>query len=158
MRHTIDAQDKRGFSNITAVYATPIAPGRSRAIIRNLFKFKSPIPRFFFSKLHSSILVACPGPCCRVLPWLATSLHFLKSLLQCCIFLCNCTVQLEADVPKAYSICTRCRRPSTAHARFSDLGRLEQAAACRLHMWLAATNPGPQFVQQKHSTNMLHIQ
>ena len=50
MRHTIDAQDSKGFSNITAVYATPTTPGRCRAIIRNLFKFKSPIPRFFFSE------------------------------------------------------------------------------------------------------------
>ncbi|KAL3140600.1 hypothetical protein ABBQ32_005170 [Trebouxia sp. C0010 RCD-2024] len=48
MRHSIDAQDSKGFSNITAVYATPTTPGRCRAIIRNLFKFKSPIPRFFF--------------------------------------------------------------------------------------------------------------
>ena len=50
MRHTIDAQASKGFSNITAVYATPTTPGRCRAIIRNLFKFKSPIPRFFFSE------------------------------------------------------------------------------------------------------------
>ena len=50
MRHTIDAQVSKGFSNITAVYATPTTPGRCRAIIRNLFKFKSPVPRFFFSK------------------------------------------------------------------------------------------------------------
>ncbi|DBB17840.1 TPA: hypothetical protein ACH3X3_002860 [Trebouxia sp. C0006] len=48
MRHTIDAQASKGFSNITAVYATPTTPGRCRAIIRNLFKFKSPVPRFFF--------------------------------------------------------------------------------------------------------------
>ena len=50
MRHTIDAQASKGFSNITAVYATPTTPGRCRAIIRNLFKFKSPVPTFFFSK------------------------------------------------------------------------------------------------------------
>ncbi|KAL6778308.1 hypothetical protein ACKKBG_A17685 [Auxenochlorella protothecoides x Auxenochlorella symbiontica] len=41
MRHTIEAQETRGFSNITAVYAVPIAPGRCRAIVRQPFKFKN---------------------------------------------------------------------------------------------------------------------
>ena len=57
MRHTIDAQESKGFSNITAVYATPIAPGRCRAIIRNLFKFKNPVPRLFFSKSCSACVL-----------------------------------------------------------------------------------------------------
>ena len=50
MRSTIDAQATKGFSNITCVYAIPTTPGRCRAIVRNVFLFKSPVPRFVFSK------------------------------------------------------------------------------------------------------------
>lgn len=77
MRHTIDAQDKKGFSNITAVYATPIAPGRSRAIIRNLFKFKSPIPRFFFSELLQDLFSGMPSTLCLVPCFIACRMHTL---------------------------------------------------------------------------------
>jgi hypothetical protein len=49
MRHTLDAYDKLGFKTLTVVYAVPVAPGRCRLIARFPFKFKSALPRFFFS-------------------------------------------------------------------------------------------------------------
>lgn len=41
MRHTIEALDTRGFSNITAVYGVPTTPGRCRALVRQPFRFKN---------------------------------------------------------------------------------------------------------------------
>lgn len=51
MRHTIDAYDTKGFANVTAVYGIPMSEGKCRVIVRQPFKFKNPIPRFFFSAL-----------------------------------------------------------------------------------------------------------
>lgn len=51
MRHTIDAYDTKGFSNITAVYGVPTTPGRCRLIVRQPFKFKNKIIRGVFGIL-----------------------------------------------------------------------------------------------------------
>ena len=53
LRHTIDAFENKGFSNITAAYCVPISPGRSRVLVKQPFRFKSPIPRFIFSAPQS---------------------------------------------------------------------------------------------------------
>lgn len=48
MRHTINALETKGFSNITAVYGVPTTPGRCRLLVRQPFRFKNNLFRFIF--------------------------------------------------------------------------------------------------------------
>lgn len=57
LRHTIDAYDSKGFSNITATYCVPLAPGRSRVFVRQPFRFKNKLPEFFLSRLQLICMV-----------------------------------------------------------------------------------------------------
>lgn len=57
MRHTIDALDTKGFANITAVYAVPTTPGRSRVFVRQPFRFKFWLPNLVFSETRPPSVV-----------------------------------------------------------------------------------------------------